>query len=212
MFKKISFFGALVLVLVLMVSVTGCQTVDNIYGGISRTQGSFDNINLIPAKDYQTLGLVFSEASFDMDDNGRRGNVLTYQMLLKEAQALGADTIVNVVIDYQMSTSQQLFFRKYPIGWPFEGIKGKVTWYGSATAIKYTDILKETTTHTIFDAEKKPSANYTSESYITNNTQSKGGLFNRESSNDNSGHGKSATETANLFVKIGQFFANLFNK
>jgi len=171
--NKKGLFGVLVLVLVLAVSLAGCKTIDTIEGGIRNVHGIFDHINVVPAKNFQTLGLVFAENTFEMDDNGARGDVLTYQMLLKEAHKLEADTIVNVVIDFKAEGSQQFLGRR-----ALGRIKGKVTWYGSATAIKFTDTLKMTTSEVILNDEGNPSVSNTSETYVRN-SGSGSGFFQR---------------------------------
>jgi len=124
-------------------ALTGCVTVDSVSG---ENQGGFGQI--VPAaKDFEGKGLVFTEVSFDIDDKGSRGDVFTYQALLKEAQKLGADAIVNVTIDIKRegsSTERRLFGTKKTLGI----VSGKETWYGSALAIKYTDTIKSVETVT----------------------------------------------------------------
>ena len=124
--KKIG-LGVLVMVLVFGAVMTGCAT-------MSRTNdGTFSSIE-VPAKDFTSLGLVFSEGVVD----NNKGVVYTYYALLKKAKELGADAIVNVTIDVQSE------------GTSFFGLifNPKETWYGSATAIKYTaGTLKEVTTN-----------------------------------------------------------------
>jgi uncharacterized membrane protein YgcG len=94
--------------------------------------GSFPSIS-VPAKDFTSLGLVFTENVIE----NNTGKVFTYNALLKEAHALGADAIVNVTIDVQREGTKILMFSF-----------GKEIWYGSATAIKYTSgILKDVTTN-----------------------------------------------------------------
>jgi hypothetical protein len=56
--------------------------------------------------------------------------------LLKEAQALGADAIINVAIDKKIQVTT----------FPSNRI---TTWYGSALAIKYTDTLAQTESVTV---------------------------------------------------------------
>ena len=156
--KKIV-FGMLILVLVCFVGCT--TTIDSIGGGIRTPRGSFDNLNIFPAKDYQTLGLVFAEATFEEDDNGVRGDVLTFQMLLKEAQKLGADYIANVVIDFKTEGSKEMMFNAVE-----KSRQGKQTWFGSATAIKFTDTLIVEGTSTIFDKEGNVVSSSASKNYI----------------------------------------------
>jgi hypothetical protein len=118
--------GMLAVLLTFGFSAMGCASIsgDNI--------GSFPSI-AVPAKDFTSLGLVFTENVVE----NKSGKVFTYNALLKEAQALGADAIVNVTIDVQREGTKILMFSF-----------GKETWYGSATAIKYTSgTLKDVTTN-----------------------------------------------------------------
>ncbi|MDR1279106.1 MAG: hypothetical protein LBK02_10175, partial [Treponema sp.] len=70
------------------------------------------------------------------DSGTDEGQIFTYQALLKEAQALRADAIINVVIDKKIQIST----------FPGSHI---TTWYGSALAIRYTATLTETGSVTI---------------------------------------------------------------
>ena len=102
--------------------------------------GNFGEMLLLPVKDFASLGLVFTEVQFTVSQSANNveflGNVMTYQALLKEAHALGADAIINVVIDRLDKTT----------------ISGtgtsrqettEITWYGSALAIRYTNVLTQ---------------------------------------------------------------------
>ena len=155
--KKHISVGILALLLVFGMSLSGCKTIDSVSGGVNNTRGTFSTIG-VPKKDFQALGLVFAEASYDEDENGSRGDVLTYQALLMEAKKLGADYIVNVVIDSKNEGSQKYLFGR-PIG---RLTKGKVTWYGSATAIEYTNIIIDTTV--TLDSEGRQSTAQTTRS------------------------------------------------
>jgi hypothetical protein len=68
--------------------------------------------------------------------------------LLKEAQKLGADNIVNVKIEgnFVDRTAAKLYglYGMFSKAFPL-----KKTWYGSATAIKYTDTIKRTETQVV---------------------------------------------------------------
>jgi hypothetical protein len=138
--------GVLAAALTFGVVLSGCTTIDTIS---KENQGTFQNIT-VPAKDFQSLGLVFTEVTFDMDAKGSRGDVFTYNALLKEAKKLGADYIVNMVIDVKREGSNQwlkIFGIKKDLGL----VQGKEIWYGSATAIKYTDSLHTVDTTVITD-------------------------------------------------------------
>jgi hypothetical protein len=108
------------------VILTGCPTISG------ENRGNFESIT-VPAKDFTSLGLIFTENV--VEDN--RGKVFTYNELLKKAKELGADAIVNVVIDVQYEGTKLMSFF----------LNRKETWYGSAMAIKYTPgTLNEVTT------------------------------------------------------------------
>jgi len=111
--KFCKFLGIAVLVAVI---VTGCKTISK------ENIGTFDEIS-VPAKDFTSLGLIFTENVVE----NNQGKVFTYYELLKKAKELGADAMVNVTIDVQREGTKFLAFYLNP----------KETWYGSATAIKY---------------------------------------------------------------------------
>jgi hypothetical protein len=127
MIKKRVFLGMLVMTLTFGLLAVGCATIS------AENKGTFSDIS-VPAKDFTALGLVFTENVVE----NNKGKVFTYNALLQEAKALGADTIVNVVIDVQKEGKKFLGFHSNP----------KETWYGSATAIKYKDGLLANVTTT----------------------------------------------------------------
>ena len=97
-------------------------------------EGEFGKQVMIPAMNFESRGLVFTETTFSITPNGSiNGSIFTYQQLLKEAQRLGADAIINVVIDKKIENQSS-------------GVTISITetWYGSALAIKYTEALKST--------------------------------------------------------------------
>jgi hypothetical protein len=124
--------------------------------------GRFGENIRVPVKDFETKGLVFTETQLITADKGNdEGQIFTYQALLKEAQKLGADAIINVVIDQkiQVSTSPN---------------KRYTTWYGSALAIKYTATLKETASVTV------------TENDVTTTTSTTSVYFNEDAADENS--------------------------
>jgi hypothetical protein len=123
--KRAGFWGTAVLALSFGMLMTSCASISK------ENIGSFPVVD-IPAKDFTSLGLVFTESVVA----NSKGEVFTYNALLKEAQKLGADSIINVVIDVKREGTKIGFLYLDP----------RETWYGSATAIKYTDSLKEITT------------------------------------------------------------------
>ncbi|MCL2600983.1 MAG: hypothetical protein FWD88_07365 [Treponema sp.] len=99
--------------------------------------GFFGEAVMMPVKDFETLGLVFTESVF-INDRGRlRGEVFTYQALLREAHALGADAIINVVIDRR----SERIGRVGPAGDRTGRTTRRETWRGSALAIRYTHAI-----------------------------------------------------------------------
>ncbi|MDR0569500.1 MAG: hypothetical protein LBG87_09890 [Spirochaetaceae bacterium] len=118
---------------------TGCASVEVESRHLG---GNFGENIRIPVKDFETIGLVFTETQLVTADRGKdEGQIFSYQALLKEAQALGGDAIINVVIDEKtrISTGSK---KEYT-----------TTWYGSALAIKYTDTLYETTNIAVAETE-----------------------------------------------------------
>ena len=91
----------------------------------------------VPAKDFESLGLVFTEFQLVTSKSGggyystpdtAEGEVFIYQALLKEAHKLGADAIINVIIDKVTKSEER-----------GQNTVTEYTWYGTALAIKYTD-------------------------------------------------------------------------
>ena len=97
-------------------------------------EGVFGEQIRIPIKDFEPVGLVFTEAQYSVriSDNAFSGDMFTYQALLKEAQRLRADAIINVVIDKRIERI-------------IEGTNSRrqETWFGSALAIRYTTVLSQ---------------------------------------------------------------------
>jgi uncharacterized protein YbjQ (UPF0145 family) len=122
--------------------LTGCVTNGTTTKGTNI--GNFGEHIRTPVKDFQSLGLVFTETRLAATDSGGdEGQIFTYQALLKEAQALGADAIINVVIDKKIQASTVSSF----LDTTSSG--STTTWYGTALAIKYTAILTETGSVTV---------------------------------------------------------------
>jgi hypothetical protein len=112
-------WGVIGLVLIVALAAMGCNTV------IPTNQGTIDQIHTPLAKDFTSLGLVFSEGVYKSTADG---NIFTYYDLLKQAQELGADAIVNVTIDKKSVGTKFLIF----------DLGSTTNWFGSALAIKYT--------------------------------------------------------------------------
>jgi hypothetical protein len=93
----------------------------------------------VPVKDYETLGIIFVKSSEVIDSTGTHtGSKITYEMLMLEAQRLGADDVVNIRIDVneevEVLKSTDLLFGS---------IYTRTTYHYTATglAIKYTDAV-----------------------------------------------------------------------
>lgn len=119
------------LIALIALAAAGCVTTKT----VGENQGNFGEHTRTPVKDFASLGLVFTETQLTTSSSGTsQGQIFTYQALLKEAQKLGADAIINVVIDKKTQNT---------------GNTIQETWYGSALAIKYTNALTQTTTVTV---------------------------------------------------------------
>ena len=68
---------------------------------IMTKDGIIMQANIVPTKDFTTLGLIFVESSATIDSDGRilQGSKITFEMLMKEAHKMGADDIINIKID-----------------------------------------------------------------------------------------------------------------
>jgi len=150
--------------------MAGCSTVDSLD---QENIGEFTNNLALPNKDFTSLGLVFSETSYDLDEKGARGDIYTYYNLLKEVKKLNGDYMINIVIDKKIEgTFETMFGRKTG-----KLIKGKVTWYGTATAIKYSDSIKNTVTTTVTTASNPPVTTTTTSTTYSTSSSGPAGLF-----------------------------------
>ena len=130
---------ALIIIISAALLVTGCKSTS---AGVSfENSGAFGEQIRTPAKDFTSMGLVFSEVTFQVNSKGNiSGDTFTYQALLKEAHKLNADAIINIVIDNRIEN----------VSSGFDSNKQQ-TWYGSALAIKFTDTLRRSSTVTTRD-------------------------------------------------------------
>ncbi|MCL2266509.1 MAG: hypothetical protein FWC17_01930 [Treponema sp.] len=140
--NKVSVFFIFTVVLAVLL-VSSCGTTSaNLLLDYGHRGNTFGLQVITPAKDFNGLGLVFTEQSFEFNpDEYFRGDTFTYQALLKEAKALGADAIINVVIDYRQ------VIRSDTVDTETKTTRNE-TWYGSALAIKYTTTLVNSSTTT----------------------------------------------------------------
>ena len=183
--KKRSLWGMLALLLAFGFVMVNCSTVDST--ALSHENvGTFTNNPAIPGKDFTSLGLVFSETTYDQDEKETKGDIYTYYALLKEVKKLNGDYMINIVIDKKIEST---------FGETENLIKKKVTWYGSATAIKYTDSLKNSVT-TVTSAGNNP-VTTTSQTYIMANSASTSGTISGGSSS--SGSSSSSSEKKGFF-------------
>ena len=146
----------LIVVSGILISFTGCAS-----GAVSwRNEGRFGELSTLPIKDFDPLGLVFTDVEFLVSSKGQiNGEVFTFYQLLREAQKLGADTIINIVIDKRTdsTTSGMTAYRRE-------------MWYGSALAIKYLDSITNSTEVVTND----PRESRTITNFVTENGRSYG--------------------------------------
>ena len=139
--KKLKVFGIIVAVAIIGLGFTNTigaeegNNVDVVYSIVGDARGSFVRILELPAKDFEPVGLVFTESAARPADGG--GEIFTFHQLLREANALGAHGIINVNIDSvevsrRVSGTEELVSRTY---------------FGSALAIRYTTTLPPGITH-----------------------------------------------------------------
>jgi hypothetical protein len=180
--KQHFFAGITGLALVTMLSLTGCKSI------AKANQGAFDQIS-VPDKDWTPVGLVFSKAS----NKSGTGEEFIYQDLLKEAQKLNADGIVNVTIDCKTTGTSFLCFT-----WD----KAE-TWYGSALAIKYTDTLQ-------YSSKVSTTVNRDDKGNITDTTTTT--AYDKQwvgaggASSDRSSAGSASSANTSLWSKIKSVF------
>jgi len=90
---KIIFFG-----IAIALVFASCMTYPKVDFGYPQT-GNSSNASIV-IKDYETKGIIFVKSSETIDGNGNHtGSKITYEMLLREAQKLGADDVINIRID-----------------------------------------------------------------------------------------------------------------
>jgi len=133
--NKSSVWVILTLITLIAFAATGCFSSPPSAHTYGENKGKFGELTRTPAKDFVSMGLVFSEASLtNPSSKNNPGQIFMYQALLQEAKKVGADAIINVVIDKKTQITEN---------------DKTETWYGSALAIKYTDTLRQTISVTI---------------------------------------------------------------
>jgi uncharacterized protein YbjQ (UPF0145 family) len=97
-------------------------------------KGKVADVNL-EIKDFTTMGIIFvtSSAMFDYNDQLISGSTITYEMLMKEAQKLGAEDIANLRIDEVTTINRSSV-----------DVTGKtITYKATALAIKYVPTVRK---------------------------------------------------------------------
>ena len=98
---------------------------------------NYGNINnvAIAVKDFETRGIIFVRSAETIDGNGNHtGSKITYEMLMLEAQKLGADDIINIKID--VNPVREVIHEN-----GFNVTRTVYNYTATALAIKYTNAL-----------------------------------------------------------------------
>lgn len=120
----------------LFLLVVGCASTERSMRSTfeSNESGSYNNIS-IPAKDFIIKGPIFVESTVTIEQNGvKNGSEITAYMLMKEAQKLDADDVVNVKIDKVESVKKSVVVQRNME----KTVRTKtITYKATALAIKY---------------------------------------------------------------------------
>jgi len=132
----------------------GCNTTTPNRGGIAKYEkdatknyehikkGGYADINPYTLRDFEIKGMIFVESKVTIDVNGERnGSEITNYMLMKEAEKLGGDDVINVNIDEREESE---VVDTYDMKLKFLKRKYKKTHYfykATALAIKYTNAI-----------------------------------------------------------------------
>jgi uncharacterized protein YbjQ (UPF0145 family) len=136
------FFGNAIIGIALVLVLSACPTINRNVDYTYRESGSIDkkpepgSIGRTPVlvlKDYRSAGIIIVKATEEIDEMGNHtGSQITFEMLMLEAQKLGADDVINVRIDLNykehFSSDGELEKRTY-------------NYTATALAIKYTESL-----------------------------------------------------------------------
>jgi len=214
--KKISIVMVIAIIVVALVATSCGSTASKTDKGITLDYGTkgemFGLHTITPAKDFNGVGLVFTEQSFKLNpEESFNGETYTYQKLLQEAQKLGADAIINVVVDYRIinetststETSSNLFSSSSSSSGSFVRTE---TWYGSALAIKYTNALKNDSNVSRSIVDGVITTVTTSSDYILNEGTSPGSGSSSRSAAPTAGTGDSSSSGSSG----GGLFGGLF--
>lgn len=134
--------------------------------------GILYNAGVIAAKDFVTLGIIFVNTEEKIDSQGNHtGSKITYEMLMREADKLGADDIINIRIDVNQKEEIQKD--------SYSTEKTIITYTYTATglAIKYTDAINSDSDNAAKNSDKKIDLLKTTDNVSTKNSGSKTGLI-----------------------------------
>jgi hypothetical protein len=121
-----------ILLLTVAIFCNGCATTTK-----QQSQGSVSNVNNLVVKDYEVKGIIYltSTAIERTDTKGNieiiSGSHITYEALMKKAQELGADDIMNLRIDKKTEPSKSNGNRGV-------GNNKEAVYTATALAVKYT--------------------------------------------------------------------------
>ncbi len=108
---------------------------------MTKNQSGWSNYAEITVKDFEPVGIVQVETKETTDvspfyfSRSHVGKRIVYADLMAEAKKLGADDIINIRVDARNEGE-----KKAPIAEFFGGNKIVTTYYGTAIAIKYTNV------------------------------------------------------------------------
>ena len=114
----------------------GCATYSK-HTDYTGVNGGYALSQTVPMKDYESKGLVFASVMFNSNAAqtvSEDKSVVAFE-LLKKAQAIGADDIINVRI-IRKTTRESLDTNS-----DSQALSATTEYYGSALAIKYTNAL-----------------------------------------------------------------------
>jgi len=136
--RRILKAAALVAAQIVVLALSACTTTNL---GISKT--GWSDYATIAIKDYAVVGIVrltseeINERSVFGIVSSHRGSQITYDMLIEQAKALGADDVINVRID-RRDESTHVPMLEWLIGFT-----EKYAYTATALAITYRDALAE---------------------------------------------------------------------
>ena len=124
-----------VLVLVVFVFVSCATPVSGPQRNFTYPQSGLVNNASLAVKDFEAVGLIFVTSTEVIEGANRTGSRITYEMLMREAQNLGADDVINIRIDVNR--------REQSIRTAGGGTVTRITYNFSANAlaIRYTQAV-----------------------------------------------------------------------